>query len=113
MQTGAHYTSEAVKPNTNASSVLYASAMVMIDPMTTHATPTNVAGHAASERLVLLVSKVDHPISVQVDGGAHAPVEILEASGDEPGFVPPRSFLADGAGLLTLGPYAVALVALN
>ena len=68
------------------------------------------------ERLVLLVSKVAHDISVTLGPpAALASAEVLEASSgvQEPGFAPPVIRHADETGRLKLGSFAIAIVTLR
>ena len=69
---------------------------------------------AQPRRHILLVSKLDIPMSVALGAeAAGAAAQVLEARGKEPGFVPPSLARVDAEGVLPLGPFAVATVALE
>ena len=91
------YESEAVTPARDVQSTLYALGMEV--------------EAESSRKVVLLVSKSGSETAAKLDGTfAGALATVLEATGDEPGFQPPRSRRVGADGVLNLGPYAVALV---
>ena len=111
-QTGAGYLSEAVMPVDDPAASLYALGMRLNE------SPGESGGAApqGGERLVLLVSKVAHDITVTLGpAAALASAEVLEASSGvrEPGFAPPVIRHADETGRLKLGSFAIAIVTLR
>jgi len=118
---GANYTSEAVSPTADPASKLYALGMAVTaqSAVAPHAPAPHDSAlphgqqAASADRVLLLVSKSEAPLVVQIDGGAHATAQLLEGVGLEPGFNPPRLTRADETGQVALGPYAVAIVELR
>ena len=76
--------------------------------------------HDSSKRGVLLISKTETPLTVTLRGagvsGVNTTAQVLDGTIDgktldpEPGFVPPVDRAIGPDGVLTLGPYAIALV---
>jgi len=100
LQSGHDHTTEAVTPSRDAAHPLHAFAARMVG--------------GPQPRLLLLVSKVGTSTIARLGADAvGALATVLEGSGPEPGFQPPRSRIVGSGGALTLGPYAVAVVQLT
>jgi len=93
LATGYQHTSRAVAPARDSSSPLYGLGLTR-----------------GGARILLLVSKIEAPLVARIADGAGALATVLEGTGPEPGFQPPRSRRVGPDGLVSLGPYAVALV---
>ena len=66
------------------------------------------------KRYILLISKVGTPTVARLAGAKGAQATVLDGSGLEPGFQPPRSDrVGKEDGTLPLGPFAVAVVQLD
>jgi len=72
-----------------------------------HVLPMDVAERG---RYVLMVSKVETPLTVILGGAASSLATVLAGTGPEPGFAPPEAVRLGADGALTLGAYGVALV---
>ena len=102
-RTSAHYTHS----RKGSDDLLYALGMRVATDIEVQGTASNANGQA----VVLLVSKSASPLTVHVDGADSAIATVIEGIGDEPGFTPPHSSTIT-RGVLTLGPYGIALLEL-
>ena len=113
---GAGYVSKVLHSHGEPTDELYALGMRMHNDATARSFDADEERQGTSaddEDVVLLVSKSDKPMRVTLDGAALASAQVLEARGAEPGMAPPFLTRADAKGTLTLGPFAVVLVALG
>jgi hypothetical protein len=111
---GYSHTSEAVTPQRDQSHPLYALG-VQLEPSDDDDDATTAHSHAhtpTSNRYILLVSKTSTPLVATLADAPNALATVLEGSGVEPGFQPPRSRRVGADGSLSLGPFAVAIVRL-